>query len=146
MENNMDDMFDGGGYSINYEELLKQNTIMSITKLLAFNMMTNSYVVVGDYIRNLSNADLNSLMALMDEIEKEEPDYEDLILIAEMLATGEGCPPSDSVEDFKFRMEQLVMFLTIESLSRKGLVKVHHNNMSFHEDCMDKIIVEKLDD
>jgi len=40
----------------------------------------------------------------------------------------------------------LVMFLTIESLSRKGLVKVHHNNMSFHEDCMDKIIVEKLDD
>jgi hypothetical protein len=36
------------------------------------------------------------------------------------------------------------MFVAMESLYRKGMVKVYHKNMSLGEDASDKIVVEKI--
>jgi hypothetical protein len=41
-------------------------------------------------------------------------------------------------------MNAFCAFLAIEGLSRKGLVKVYHENISFGEDFGNKIVVEKL--
>lgn len=135
----------GGGYSLNYEEILAHKESLAVTRLLASDIMKTGYINVGQFIKELSDADLMALTSKM-EIEEDtgEPDYADLILISEMLATGEGCSQSATPEEFGDRMNQLVMLLTIESLARKGLVKVYYENISFHEDMGDKKIVEAI--
>jgi len=139
----MEDGFDieiGGGYSLNYAEIAEYKSLMAVTRMLAKQMMDNPYIVVGDYIKELTDSDLKALMTA-----EENGQFEDLILMSEMLATGEGCDQSPTDETFKERTNQLVTLLVIESLSRKGLVRVYHENMSFNEDMGDKVVVEKLD-
>lgn len=133
---------DGGGYSLNYEEIAKSKDVMAMTRLLATDLMRDGYIKVGDFIKDISDADLQTIVQQMDR--EGEHQYDDLILVAEMLATGEGCEPSESTEMFGRRMEQLMTLLVCESLARKGLVKVHHENMSFHDDMKDKFVVEKI--
>ena len=72
--------------------------------------------------------------------------YDDMILISEMLATGEGCDPSKTPDEFADRMRHMMTLMVIESLGRKGLVKVYRENMSFHPDMGSKIVVERIDE
>jgi len=44
------------------------------------------------------------------------------------------------------RVSQLIAFLAVESLARKGLVKSYPQNMSFGEDMAKKVIAERIDD
>jgi hypothetical protein len=37
------------------------------------------------------------------------------------------------------------MFISVESLRRKGLVRVYHENMSFGEDAEKRVVVEKIE-
>jgi hypothetical protein len=137
----MDMEFDGqlaGGYSLNYPRILEQKDLMAVTKLLVHRMMENPYIVVGDYIQDITDADLESLV---DAIEQKE--FHDVILMSEMLATAEGCDNAKDFEEFQRRTDQFVSLLLIESLHRKGLVLAHHENFSFHEDMKDKIVVER---
>ena len=139
----MDMEFDGqlvGGYSLNYSKILEQNDLMAVTKLLVHRMMSNPYIVVGEYIESISDADLESLV---DAIEQKE--FHDVILMSEMLATGEGCDQAKDFNEFQSRADQFVSLLLVESLHRKGLVLAHHDNFSFHEDMQNKIVVEKRD-
>ena len=39
----------------------------------------------------------------------------------------------------------MVMFIAMEGLYRKGLVKLYHEHMSFGDDAGDKIVVERID-
>lgn len=129
-----------GGYSINYTEVLKQQDIMAVTKLLVHRMLDNPYISVGDYLQELSDTDLDSLQNAI-----EQNHFEDVILISEMLATGEGCDPAKDFDEFNDRANSLTSFITIASLGRKGLVKVHYDKLSFHPDSMKNVIVEKID-
>jgi len=140
----MEDGFDiniGGGYSLNYAEIANHKELMAVTRMLAKQMTENPYLVVGEYIKELSDSDLKSLM-----VAEENGNFEDLILLSEMLATGEGCDQAPTDETFKERTNHLITLLVIESLGRKGLVRVYHENMSFNEDMGDKIVVEKIGD
>jgi hypothetical protein len=142
-EFNMDDAFDLDGYTVNLEEVSKQKDLMAVTRLLAMDLQRDGYVVVGDFIKDISDTDLENIVQDMDR--EGDHQYDDLILISEMLATGEGCDASKTPNDFGDRMNQLMTLLVCESLARKGLVKVRRENMSFHPDMMDKIVVEKIE-
>jgi hypothetical protein len=131
----------GGGYSLNFDEIVGHKELMAVTRMLAKQMTENPYVVVGEYIKELSDSDLKALLTAEDNQE-----YEDLILMAEMLATGEGCEQAPTDEVFKERTNHLITLLVIESLARKGLVRLYHENMSFNEDMGDKVVVEKIGD
>ena len=134
--------FDYEGFHLNYEAIAKNKKALAVTRLLATDLMTNGYINVGNFIREMSDADLKALTHNAED--DAENQYEDLILVSEMLATGEGCEPSDSDEKFEERANQLINYLVIESLHRKGLVKCYHENLSFNEDMGDKIVVEKI--
>jgi hypothetical protein len=136
----------GDGYTLNYEAISKSKDMMAITRLLASDLIRDGYINVGEFITGLSDSDVQMLINKIEEQDNGEHDYKDLILMSEMLAEGEGCEPAQDDDVFITRMEQFVMLLTIESLHRKGLVKAFSENYSFHEDMMDKVIVEKLDD
>jgi len=129
------------GYTVNYAEVLKAKDVLSVTKLLATQLMNNPYTSVGDFLQSVPDADLFTLIA----DENGEKHYGDLILISEMLATAEGLDSSEDFDKFKDRSAQLLGFLIIESLKRKGFVKVHYENMTFDESMGDKIIVEKME-
>ena len=135
--------FEFAGFHLDYQNILKNKETLAVTKLLATELMTNGYIVVGDFIKNLTDADLQ---ALTDNMEDDAPNqYQDLILVSEMLATGEGCGPSGNDSEFESRAHQFITLLILESLHRKGMVKLYHENISFHEDMGDKLLVEKID-
>ena len=84
------------------------------------------------------------LRTLMDASESEDKEhFGDVILISEMLALGEGLEPGDMSVTID-RTRTMAGYLVVESLARKGLVKVNRENMSFGADMGDKIIVEKI--
>ena len=138
----MEFKFESEGFYLNYEEIVKTKETLAVTRLLATDLMTNGYINVGNFIKELSDADLQSLIHNMEDDCKNQ--YQDLILVSEMLATGEGCESSQNDNEYDGRVQQLCNFLVIESLHRKGLVKCYHENLSFNEDMGDKIVVEKL--
>lgn len=127
------------GYTVNYAEVLKAKDVLSVTKLLASQLMQTPYMTVGDFLQTVVDADLETLID--DEENKRLSDH---LLISEMLATAEGLDSSKDFAQFKDRATQLLGFLIVESLKRKGLVKVYYENMSFDESLGDKIIVEKI--
>lgn len=133
------DKDDVSGYTVNYAEVLKAKDVLSVTKLLATQLMQNPYMTVGDFLKSIPDGDL---MTLIDE--EGDKRLSDHLLISEMLATAEGLDSSKDLEEFRGRSAQLLGFLIIESLKRKGLVKAYYENMSFDESLGDKIIVEKI--
>ena len=130
-----------GGFSLDYDRISKGTSLMSITRMLALQMMRNPYINVGEYMQSLSDIDLDTLILLIDT--ESVDDNQNLFLISEMLACGEGLTASDDFDTFMGRMNQFIGFLIVESLNRKGLIKVHYENMSFGDDMGDKILAEK---
>ena len=138
----MEFKFESKGFHLDYPNIVKNTQTLAVTKVLATELMTNGYIVVGDFIKGLTDADLQALTDNMEDDAKHQ--YQDLILVSEMLATGEGCEPSQNDGQFESRAHQLITLLILESLHRKGLVKLYHENISFHEDMGDKLLVEKI--
>jgi hypothetical protein len=134
---------DGEPFYLNYQNIVHSKEMLAITRLLAADMMRNPYCVVGDFIKNMSEGDLQHFITEIDKPE-DERNLEDMMLISEMLATGEGCDVSKTAEEFADRLSIFMNFLVCESLARKGLVKVHHHNMSFNDDMSQEIVVEKI--
>ena len=131
-------------FSVNYAKVAGEKSLLSVTRLLANELLTNPYMTIGDFLKGLNESDLELLVKVIDE-GGEHKNFEDLLLIAEMLANAEGLE-NGTLDVFTERTNQLTTYIVCESLYRKGLVKLHHQNMSFGEDMKDKVIVERLDE
>lgn len=132
------------GFSVNCAEVVKSRDCLAVTRLLAADLMAKPYLKVGDWIKNVSDADLQTLVEGAEPDESDEFKLEDLMLISMMLRQAEGLEPIKDDNGFRDACGQLVTLLVIESLYRKGLVRVFHDNMSFGDDMGDKIVVEKI--
>jgi len=133
---------DEGEFSINYHKVLHQETFLPITRLLAADLIKNQYMPIGDFIKSLKD---NSLEELNEISENENhPNFEEMILITEMLAAAEGTNFGGTPEVHQ-RLNMFMTWLIFESLKRKGLVKIYYENLSFGDDMADKIVVEKID-
>ena len=133
---------DEGEFSINYHKVLNQVTFLPVTRLLAADLIKNQYMPIGDFIKSLKD---NSLEELNEISENENhPNFEEMILITEMLAAAEGTNFGGTPEVHQ-RLNMFMTWLIFESLKRKGLVKIYYENLSFGDDMADKIVVEKID-
>lgn len=133
---------DEGEFSINYHKVLHQETFLPITRLLAADLIKSQYMSIGDFIKSLKD---NSLEELNEISENENhPNFEEMILITEMLAAAEGTNFGGTPEVHQ-RLNMFTTWLIFESLKRKGLVKIYYENLSFGDDMADKIVVEKID-
>ena len=99
---------------LNLPEIIKDQSFLAITRMLATTLMNESYIVVGDYIQGLSDGDLKILLEEQDRTDTHA--YDNLMMMSEMLAIGEGCDGSTTVGDFKDRLEQFIVYLIMESL------------------------------
>jgi NADH:ubiquinone oxidoreductase subunit C len=125
---------------LNYDKIVKHKEFLSVTRMLAVDMMKNPYMTPADFLKALSDEELQTLMEISDDDEHERMD--EIMLISEMLATAEGLPAAN-LDVATERVNQFCVFLVLESLSRRELVNVKYENMSFGEDYKDAIIAEK---
>jgi hypothetical protein len=132
---------DDGEFSVNYEKVLHEDTFLPVTRLLAADLMKSQYMSVGDFLKNLSVDTLSQLTEISEN--ENDPHFEEVVLITEMLASAEGTNIGGAPEVHQ-RLNLFITWLVVESLRRKGLVKVYYENISFGEDMADKIIVEKI--
>lgn len=142
---------DESPFEINYDNVISCKDCLSVTRLLAVDLKENPYMSVGLFLKNISNSDLKILSDIVDknfniddDDEVNDPSLADVVLIAEMLSRAEGII-SNSDEELMQKVNQFMMYISVESLRRKGLVRVFHENMSFGEDSEKRIIVEKIE-
>lgn len=131
-------------FYINYDMVTQAKELLPITRLLAVDLKKNPYLSVGDFLKNLSDNTLQEMVDYGDKIKDDPSVVGDFVLISMMLAAAEGLDSeadSDTAQDWA---NSLVTFFALESLHRKGLVKLRHENLSFGEDYANKIIVEKI--
>jgi len=138
----MDNFDDLSDMTINYEKVIESD-MLAVTRLLAANVMKNPYMRVGDFIKNLADADLNALFEIV-EGEGDHPRFEELLVISEILAKAEGLG-TDTIDDMTKRTNMLCSLLTLESLFRKGLIELYHENMSFGDEEGNKMIAKLKD-
>lgn len=138
MEN--EEFDEDGTFSVNIHRVAQDKEVLTLVRLLATQLIATPYLRVGDFFKNLSDDDLETLNEVSDENHEQ---FDNLLLIAEMLATGEGLEHG-TMDIIHQRINQLLMFIAMEGLHRKQMVRVHHENMSFGDDMGNKIVVEKL--
>ena len=136
------DFDEEGEFSINYQKVLHEDTFLPVTRLLAADLIKSQYMSIGDFIKSLND----NVLVELNEISADEnhPHFEEMILLTEMLAAAEGTN-FGGVREVHQRLNMFITWLIFESLKRKGLVKIHYENLSFGEDMADKIVVEKID-
>lgn len=132
---------------INLKNVSIDDRFPAIVRLTAIDLLnSDGYFSWGRWLNSLSNDDLVYLRGLT-ELDLNDPINENavqsLILITEMLAQAEGLDldyndASPTVE----RMNWFSAVLTIESLHRKGLVKVFYENLTM--DSMDTSKIAQL--
>lgn len=143
-------MFESGneyqhkGFGMNLELISQQEDLTSATRLLAITLQKQPYISVGDWFKSLSVfqfAELNDLI--------EQPTTkgdEEILLLTLMLSKGEGTDVEYEASNAMARQfDTLKMYITFVSLEKKGLVKVHYENLTLGDDMGDKIVVEKVE-
>lgn len=128
-------------YEIIYENIVSDRRLHACTRLLAADLQQTPYKTVGDFMKEMSDDDVQSLCRLVDN--EESPDFSEIVLIVEMLARAEGLPTPD-VDTLTKRINMMIGFIVIESLDRKGLAHAVRANMSFGDEVKNKIIVKKI--
>ena len=132
-------------YHVSLSTVANSSEMMAVTRLLAIDLQNNPYLSVGDFFKKISDADLQLLTDVVDEGE-ENVHFSELLLLSHMLAMAEGLGPKfENIDIVTERVNAFCMFVAIESLHRKKLVKVHHENMSFGEDMKSKVVVERIE-
>jgi hypothetical protein len=137
-------MEDNQNYHVNFKHVANEKSLLAITRLLASDLTKNPYMTIGEFIKGLSNGDLEELVKIID-IGEHHIHFEDLMLISMMLSAAEGSD-GRTLDTCTENLNAFNTFIICESLARKGLAKVHHENMSFGADMKDKMIVERLND
>ena len=139
-------------FDINYDNVIASKECLSMTRILAADLKNNPYMTVGDFLRNISKSDLAILsdiveqhMGFDEEDEVTDERMADFVLITEMLSRAEGLISEDD-DDLTRKISQFMTMVTMESLYRKGLIKLYHENMSFGTDVEHRIIAEKIKD
>lgn len=138
--NEQNDFDENTHFNVNFAAVLSQKDFLSVTRMLAADIMSTPYMSVGDFMCKLSDEELATLLDISEH--EEHPRLDEILLISEMLASAEGLEGS-TIETAHDRINQFCVFLVLESLKRKGLVKLRYENMSLGEDYKDKIIAEK---
>ena len=146
MDFNFEDTSDTAGkYTIDLKHVMESNQLLGTTRLLAMDIQNKGYVNVGEFFKNLNESDLQKYLDLADS--PDDDIFSEILLVSELLAMGEGLDnglDENNLQISQNRMSQMIMYLACESLARKGMVKLYHENISFGEDMNNKVVVEKI--
>jgi len=140
--------FDLTKFFISYQRIVDDTQMLSCTRILALRLQKQQYLTVKDFFIDLSNDDLINLLKVTESLysgNEQTLGVANIFLITEMLTRAEGLISTDE-HQLMSRVKIFCSFLTCESLARRGLVKIFRENLSFGEEMIDSIIIEKLSD
>lgn len=135
------------GDSLNYRNIAEANWILPTIRLLAIDLQKNPYVTVGDWFRGLADSSIYELQELAEtcyENPDNEESMEQMMLLAMMLASGEGTCDMKDMEKNRTQLGMLMSLITVVGLERKGFVRVFYENLTLGDDMGNAVIVEKL--
>ena len=137
-------MEEESAFFINYDNVITNKTLLNSTRLLAVDITNYGYLSISEYLEKLSDKDLATLIKASENPDSDE--FGEILLVAEMLATGEGLDNARTDDVMLTRIKVMVAFLAVESLARRGMVRIFRENMSFGEDYNHKNIAERIDE
>lgn len=125
-------------------QIVSNKSLLSVTRMLATDLISNPYMTVGVFFRMISSADLQLLLEIVEE--GDDSAYaQDLVLIQQMLHAAEGLGQTfGTLDECVQRLQVLATLVVVASLDRKGLCKAAYENFSFDEALRDKPIAHPL--
>jgi hypothetical protein len=133
------------GYAINLSEVAHTGHICPTIRLLAMDLQKNPYARIGDWLRALPETSMSELLELADAVARGDQDsMEQIMLLTCMLASAEGTDDLNDLEKIRTQLGMMVNIIAITGLDRKGLVRVHYDNLTLGDDMGDAIIVERI--
>lgn len=127
---------------INYDKISKAKDFMPFVRLLAVDLIENPYLSIGTFLKGMSDSDLSTIMDLIEE--DEDSALEHILITTEMLAQAEGLV-SEDLDELTSRCNIMMTYFAMESLRRKGMIRLFYENLSFGDDYGDKIIAERVE-
>ena len=124
-------------YGLNLKKISEYPDFCAVTRMTAQKLMKQPYMTLGDFFKGLTNNDMTSLLFMVEMAPNDPKMLDDMLCLCEMLAHAEGAP-STSIDESTLNVNYFGVLVTVESLSRKGLVTVFHENMSFGSELGDK--------
>ena len=123
-------------YIVDINRIIDSNTTPSVVKLMFMQLQKTPYVTVSDFLKDVSDQDLNFLVQetnnMSSDDEKQQFESQHTIsLVALAFCCGEG-EAAVSLDSMVESMKLAVLYITLESLSRKNLIKPLKQNW-----CMD---------
>lgn len=120
-------------FGINLERVINSHESWAINKVLATKLSLHPHFTVGEFFQSIADDDLEFLSKAIAETNFEDHASAELFLMMILLCMAEGLEIADD-EKLEARFDLLTMFVTVESLRRKGMVEIKYENMSFGED------------
>lgn len=137
------DFTKANGYYVNCDLVSKDKDLLPVTKNLAKKLIQTEYLTVGEFFEGLSDEDLKTLLHGSEMTDENPNMLDDVLMLAMMLAGAEGANEIKDEHDAMKAVAQFTSFVALESLFRKGLIKLYRENMSFSDDLGDKIVAER---
>jgi hypothetical protein len=137
--------FDEEGFALNLPEIAMAEWMTPTIRLLALDLQKTPYMSLGDFFSKLSNTSVAELQQLAEDglQEQNSRNMEQIMILCLMLAAAEGTE-NYNINVIQHQMSMLCSLITFESLARKGLVRVYHENFTLGDDMNDKLVVEKI--
>jgi hypothetical protein len=130
--------------SVNLQKARDYKGLPAVARLVAQQVTTGGYLKPGHWLRDLHDFDLRTLSMIIDECQDtiDDPATSTMIGLTMILVQAEGLPLDPDV--LNSQVNQLGLFITTESLARKGVVEVYYDNISFGDDAGELPIAKAL--
>lgn len=132
-------------YTLDLNAIINSHSSWALNKQLATKLSLVPNFSVGSFFSSLDDTDIVFLSKEVSETNYEDNAAAELFLMLVLLMTAEGLDISDD-EKLTEKFEILLMFISLESLHRKNLVKLNHEHMTFGDDMNHTTLVEATDD
>jgi hypothetical protein len=131
-------------YSLDLNSIINSHESWALNKQLATKLSLVPHSTVESFFKSLSHDDLIFLGNGVNNSHHDDHAAAELFLMTLLLMVGEGLS-IDSDEELEQNYNTLITFITLESLSRSGLVELKRENMSFGADMAGADLVKATD-
>lgn len=132
---------------LNYDKIIQDQSTPQVIKALAALILKQSYLTVGQWLKTVSNLDLQHLIQLGEMMEQGNQEATTVYFLATALFTSsEGFDLEEDELVIGNRMKYLVCVIAMEHMHRLGLIELIHDRVSIGSDSEDLTIATVITD
>lgn len=133
-------------YGVNLDMILKNGDRYIIAQDMAMLVKMNGLMSVGMLMKSIDDEKLHGMVEFIESTYETEPTddtcHKELMLVTLLMIQAEGGQVTIDPDIAIRAMSQTVMFIMMESLFRKGLIELRHENMSYDDAVSDRIVAK----